>query len=672
VEDEDAAKAGLLAGAAKRVERERSLAAKAPPPAPAPIIPESSFDQSPMDYEVDLKDLNLLSLSGNEKEQELLDFSAIDGDLERFSQDPVIRDALARGVDLRMYSKQVDSELRSMEALSIADYIRESDSIAGLFGHITSCEEVLTEMQTLLQGFQDNLGGISDEIKSLQDESLALDVKMKNRKALSAKLRALGAKFFVSENLIKRINEAPIDDSWLRDLRSLSEKIEYCSGTYRTAASRSALATHAPGLSKPELPAEELASSIALESLAELAVNPVDTPAGQMALPMIEMLRNKAVDRVRGFLRAGIDQVAKSSKTNVLRQQEHHLLKFAFAIAFLTEHGPNEAREIRKYYVDSLGGAYGEIFKKYSEELCKCTLPGPGKAETLGNFDAGFAATAAGTGGSTIAGGGSTNPLPGGAGGRWGSEAYSLSPEGRSTLLVEGTGVGCLDAPPLTIHLIQAEKLRVTWAGVFRSLDRHLLDVAGSEEGIVGKLFGEGTKEAKEVLAGVLKSAVTAVWEAVEAHCANSWDAPGLLLTLALASAHKRGHTGKGLKGMSSYSDRIGLLVWPRWKVVFDNHLGSLKALGAQLAKSSSSAMSGGGPPPASHAGKSSSLPPPEPGLVHPVTMRFAQFKASVIFLHRTALLGAGPPLEDATIPLQLCVFFLLLVAAIFSKSSLL
>lgn len=240
---------------------------------------------------------------------------------------------------------------------------------------------------------------------------------------------------------------------------------------------------------------------------------------------------------------------------------------------------------------------------------------------------------------------------------------YSIGSEGRAGLLVEGGAAGCLDAPPLTLHLLQAEKLRVPWGGVFRSLQRHLLDVGGSEEAIVRKLFGGGdSKEGKEVLGGVMKSAIGAVWEAVEGACGASWDALGLLLTLALAAAHKKGHQGKGFKGMTAYCDRIGLLVWPRWKVVYDHHLQSLKALGVALGGGAGGKGAGAGAAGASAAGaaggapRSALIPPADPTQIHPLTLRFSQFKASVLFLHRTALMGAGPPLEDPTLPQQLCV----------------
>jgi hypothetical protein len=153
----------------------------------APPPPPEDDGMLALDY---LDDLNMTE--GHQRAEEVaeLDFDEIDNDLvsgaascmlrefpvgqhllhvqTKFAQDLVIRDALARGVDLRIYARQVDSELRGMETASIKDYVQESDAIAGLYEQIEACESVLGQMQGLLQGFQENLGGISTEIRTLQ------------------------------------------------------------------------------------------------------------------------------------------------------------------------------------------------------------------------------------------------------------------------------------------------------------------------------------------------------------------------------------------------------------------------------------------------------------------------------------------------------------------------
>ena len=547
---EDAARSALLAGGRRRAAVVKAAADAAPPAAAPPAGGDAGGDGAPDvmplgemfegDVSFDFEGLNMMATAaegggGGGGGDGALDFTAIDDDLARFSQDPVIRDALNRGVDLRSYSRQVDAELRAMEALSVADYVRESDSIAGLFSQIVSCEKVLTTMQSLLQGFQDNLGGISDEIRSLQEESLALSIKMQNRRNVSGKVKAFLAKVAVSEKLIERICDAPIDDAWLRDLRALSEKIEFCSGALRDRDARDKLATHAAGLVQPALPPDEAGSAYALDSLAELAVNPLETPAGRDSVPQVEKLRIKAVARVRDFFLRGIADTVKV-RGNMQKQQEHSLVKYAYAMAFLAEHGPEAAREVRGIYSDSMGRTYGDIFKRYADDMGKAVVPGPARTDLLGVFE-GAGGAGATAGGAVAAAGGGGASASGGVGASRPFDPFNLADGGRTALIADGGA----NEKALLVHIVQAEKTRLPWESVFRSVQRHLLDVCGGEEFAARKIFGEA-KEGKDVLAATLKSSTTTALDFAETHIATSWDALGLLLALAITAAQKTKH----------------------------------------------------------------------------------------------------------------------------------
>ncbi|XP_010782887.1 vacuolar protein sorting-associated protein 52 homolog [Notothenia coriiceps] len=58
-------------------------------------------------------------------------------------EDDLVKEALKTGVDLRQYSKQVESELQRIEQASIKDYIKESQNIALLHNQITACDSIL-------------------------------------------------------------------------------------------------------------------------------------------------------------------------------------------------------------------------------------------------------------------------------------------------------------------------------------------------------------------------------------------------------------------------------------------------------------------------------------------------------------------------------------------------
>ena len=60
-----------------------------------------------------------------------------EGDDDDLELGPEVADALAKGTDLRQYSAEIETALRSVERASIQDYLQESESLAGL--HTQAC-----------------------------------------------------------------------------------------------------------------------------------------------------------------------------------------------------------------------------------------------------------------------------------------------------------------------------------------------------------------------------------------------------------------------------------------------------------------------------------------------------------------------------------------------------
>uniref|UniRef100_A0A8D0DAD6 Vacuolar protein sorting-associated protein 52 homolog n=1 Tax=Sander lucioperca TaxID=283035 RepID=A0A8D0DAD6_SANLU len=104
-------------------------------------------------------------------------------------EDDLVKEALKTGVDLRQYSKQVESELQRIEQASIKDYIKESQNIALLHNQITACDSILERMEGMLSGFQSDLSSISSEIQTLQQQSVSMNVRLKNRQAVRSHLK---------------------------------------------------------------------------------------------------------------------------------------------------------------------------------------------------------------------------------------------------------------------------------------------------------------------------------------------------------------------------------------------------------------------------------------------------------------------------------------------------
>uniref|UniRef100_A0A453L2R2 Vps52 coiled-coil domain-containing protein n=4 Tax=Aegilops tauschii TaxID=37682 RepID=A0A453L2R2_AEGTS len=83
---------------------------------------------------------------------------------------------------MRDYTKGVENSIRQVELDSIQDYITESENLVLLHDQISDCDNILSQMETVLTGFQTEIGSISSEIKVLQEKSMDMGLKLRNRK----------------------------------------------------------------------------------------------------------------------------------------------------------------------------------------------------------------------------------------------------------------------------------------------------------------------------------------------------------------------------------------------------------------------------------------------------------------------------------------------------------
>lgn len=104
----------------------------------------------------------------------------------------------SQGVDLKSYSKQIESQLSDVERASVADciligwfivpyfehtpYFNSREEFIKLRDQMFHVDEVLGNFEDLLTVFQNDLKSISSEMRSLQNESMTMDIKLKNRK----------------------------------------------------------------------------------------------------------------------------------------------------------------------------------------------------------------------------------------------------------------------------------------------------------------------------------------------------------------------------------------------------------------------------------------------------------------------------------------------------------
>ncbi|XP_034747432.1 vacuolar protein sorting-associated protein 52 homolog isoform X1 [Etheostoma cragini] len=244
-------------------------------------------------------------------------------------EDDLVKEALKTGVDLRQYSKQVESELQRIEQVSIKDYIKESQNIALLHNQITACDSILERMEGMLSGFQSDLSSISSEIQTLQQQSVSMNVRLKNRQAVRSHLSQLVDELVVPGVMISTILDSPVtEQEFLEQLHELNNKINF---------------------------AKELSFR--------------ETLACSDIQDIVDRLKLKAVSKIREFILQKIYSFRKPMTNYQIPQNT--LLKYRFFYQFLLANERTVAKEIRDEYVDTMSKIYYSYFKSYSSRLLK-------------------------------------------------------------------------------------------------------------------------------------------------------------------------------------------------------------------------------------------------------------------------------------------------------------
>ncbi|KAF6719120.1 Vacuolar protein sorting-associated-like protein 52 [Oryzias melastigma] len=244
-------------------------------------------------------------------------------------EDDLVKEALKTGVDLRQYSKQVETELQRIEQASIKDYIKESQNIALLHNQITACDSILERMEGMLSGFQSDLSSISSEIQTLQQQSVSMNIRLKNRQAVRSHLSQLVDELVVPGAMISTILDSPVtEQEFLEQLHELNSKINF---------------------------AKELSFR--------------ETLACSDIQDIVDRLKIKAVSKIREFILQKIYSFRKPMTNYQIPQNT--LLKYRFFYQFLLANERTVAKEVRDEYVDTMSKIYYSYFKSYSGRLLK-------------------------------------------------------------------------------------------------------------------------------------------------------------------------------------------------------------------------------------------------------------------------------------------------------------
>ncbi|KAL3668681.1 hypothetical protein V7S43_005977 [Phytophthora oleae] len=455
-----------------------------------------------------------------------IDFDELDDYLELFQQDGVIKEALSKGVDLREYAQQIDQELRAAEAASVEQYVMKSTDIVELHDEVQDCDNLLAKMQEMLLGFQADLGGISDEIRHLQDESIGMNVKLKNRRETEEKLQTYLDQVAVAPSLVKTIDEGEVNEVYLHALVTLNGKLRYAA------------------LSDPD----PSGSSFDLVPSQTAAFNDVDA--------QLKKLKARAIARIREFLLAKMNEV-KKPKTNVQMVQQNTLLPMKYLVTFLADNAPEVEEEFREVYAEAMSKTLVNVFRSYHTGLMKFHEEVAARTDVIVVDEQSLKGIF--------------------------SSRVNLSKRNDTFSVTEREKIlETASAPPLILHVAQQEGLKLPYEAVFRNVQQHLMDSATSEYLFLIEFFKpsnqpENVFRSRDLFMRVFAKTLSLCLENMENYLFTCYDSIGLLLMIRLTYAQRLVMEKRRIPCLDAYFDRVALLLWPRFKAVFDLNLMSVK-----------------------------------------------------------------------------------------------
>mmetsp|Transcript_10512 Transcript_10512/g.23326 ORF Transcript_10512/g.23326 Transcript_10512/m.23326 type:complete len:663 (-) Transcript_10512:102-2090(-) len=434
----------------------------------------------------------------------------------------MVQQALHRGVDLDKYGKELERDLRQAEMESVIQYVENSVQVTDLHRKMQECDGVLARMEEMLHGFQADLGEISAEIKHLQNDSLSMSIRLKNRRAAEGMMRRFLESGSIPPSVAARIVQADINDDFLDAVVMLTERLKYLEQTQPAADGSS------------------------------LDLAPSETHCGRMLLPEFEKLKIKAISKIRDYMTAQFTAIRKP-KTNIQMVQQNALVKYAPLFHFIQREACAVADDLRSMYVESMGRTLLNLFKSYYSQLAKLDQVVASKGDLIAVEEATlksmFSAKVE----------------------KKESDTFALGD--RDKILEQ------IEWEPILVHVAQAENQRFPFEALLRSVLKHLIDAASNEFLFIIDFFKTSPRDTFNRIFG---RALSLILENIENFLLGCYDAVGLLIMIRMTHLLRLVMQRRRIPVLDALFDRISLLLWPRFKQVFDANLKSIKGANAR------------------------------------------------------------------------------------------
>ncbi|KAM7542365.1 hypothetical protein Aperf_G00000007122 [Anoplocephala perfoliata] len=506
---------------------------------------------------------------------------------------------LESDVDLRVYSKQVEEQLESLEASAIDAYVRMGPNVAGLHKKISTCCKTLERMEKILADFHRDLGNISSDIQDLQMQSMSMHQRLQNRQAVRGELSQFLSDMVVPDTLIQHIFLTPItEQEFMENLHELDQKLGIIT----------------------EYGAKEY-------------------PACQDIGSLLTKLKIKAIARIREYLMEKIRSLRKPMANYQVPQL--HLLRFRYFYEFLLIHEKETAREIRVNYLFTMEKVYFAYFKTYASKLLKLQADSSLEKDDLVGKTSddlnSWSQNAAPSGLVGTSSTGATQPTsrPG---------QFGLGDRAERLLTREG-----LQAAILLPHAAAKNESKYSVEEIYRSINYAFLDTACREYVFLGDFFlhsfGSPVSSSKkassneQVAVSLFEKIFTRTVEALESSImppliqVGQYDLLGLLLSIQLTHSMINLMKERGIPVLDNYWSGQLEAIWSRVVDRMEAHITSLRTLDTtQFAQAAALHLRSQPRSSANEAAAFSNLSPRAYSLIrpHPVARRYAELAASL------------------------------------------
>ncbi|KAF9334237.1 Vacuolar protein sorting-associated protein 52 [Podila minutissima] len=265
----------------------------------------------------------------------------------------------------------------------------------------------------------------------------------------------------------------------------------------------------------------------------------------------IQLKNRMSVEKIREFLLTKIKSF-RTPNTNVQIMQHSVLLKYKELNQFVMERHTDVAAEIRQTYANTLRWYFSNQFEHYAVGLEKLQSVVGDKYEMICTEESA----------------------------RKGLFGTTKALHQKTNVFAVSTRLDTLknhDAGLILIHVANETNLKYPYETLFRSFNLALIDNASSEYLFLIEYFAKRSQPDIEGIQAVFTHIFEPTLKLGLEYADSSYDAIGILLCLRINHQLAKELERRKIPTLDKYRDAIHMVLWPRFQVVVDMHIDSVR-----------------------------------------------------------------------------------------------